>query len=219
MIIFGSKVVSNTLKAGKFNCPNCRKEQTYQLKSYKKFFHIFFIPLVKIKELGEVVECFFCQTAYVPGSILSLEEYEAKNQFINSTGENSHLIGITPADFSKRVGAFVIDAVILYMLFGVVSSLGGKLSSSIAISMLFLPFVYCMACDLFFKGSSVGKMILSLKVVDYKEEQKVLPFYLILRNLLKCISAFFLPLLLVAYFNQEKRGLHDLLAKTIVVDK
>jgi hypothetical protein len=215
MIIFGSKVVSSTIKAGKFNCPNCRREQTYQLKSYKKFFHFFFIPLLKIKDLGEQLDCFFCQTSYVPGTVLSEKEYDTNNPLLNSTGATVSLIGLTPADFGKRVGAFILDVVIIYALY----TLSIVIFQSAGFSMIFIPFVYFLVCDIVFKGSSVGKLILSIKVSDYNEGEKVLVFSLIIRNLVKAFSAIFPPLFLTVLFNQEKRALHDLAAQTIVVDK
>jgi uncharacterized RDD family membrane protein YckC len=215
MIIFGSKVISTTIKAGKFNCPNCRREQTYQLKSYKKFFHFFFIPLLKIKELGEQLDCFFCQTSYVPGSVLSAEEYEVNNPLLNSTGATVALIGLTPADFGKRIGAFILDIVIIYVVY----ALSIIIAPSVGFLMIFISFVYFLICDIVFKGSSVGKLILSIKVADYNEGEKVLVFSLIIRNLIKGLCALFPPLFLTALFNQEKRALHDLAAQTIVVDK
>lgn len=215
MIIYGRKTVQSTLKSGKFDCPNCRRQESYQLKNYQLYFHIFFIPLLKIKDVGDELSCFFCNTAYIPGSVLSAHEYDTRNRMGNTSQEENSVIGLVPCDFGKRIGAFVVDIALLYavnliLIYYIKSGLG------------FIPLIgfgYFMLCDFLFKGSSVGKLALSIKTVDYNEGQNVLPFYTIIRNLIKGICVFFPLIYLASLLNQEKRALHDLAAQTMVVDK
>lgn len=215
MIIFGSKTVGSTVKSGKFDCPNCRREESYKLKNYKKYFHIFFIPLFKIQDLGDELNCFFCNTAYIPGSILSQEQYDTRNKLGNLSYEENNRLGLEPCDFGKRVGAYAIDLAIMYA----VSLATVLLAPSISMFFMFIGFIYFTACDFALKGSSLGKLALSIKTVDFQENQQILVYNIILRNLIKGVSVYFPPLFMTSLLNQDKRAIHDLAAKTMVVDK
>ncbi|KQB41142.1 RDD family protein [Flavobacterium aquidurense] len=215
MIIFGSKTVGSTVKSGKFDCPNCRREESYKLKNYKKYFHIFFIPLFKIQDLGDELNCFFCNTAYIPGSILSQEQYDTRNKLGTLSYEENNRLGLEPCDFGKRVGAYAIDLAIMYA----VSLTIVLLVPSISMFFMFIGFVYFTACDFVLKGSSLGKLALSIKTVDFDENQEILVYNIILRNLVKGICVYFPPLFMTSLLNQDKRAIHDLAAKTMVIDK
>lgn len=215
MIIFGSKTVGSTVKSGKFDCPNCRREESYKLKNYKKYFHVFFIPLLKIQDLGDELNCFFCNTSYIPGSVLSLEQYDTRNKLGNLSSAENNRLGLEACDFGKRMGAFVLDLIIIYAV-NVAIILAVPTAS---LYFILFGFVYFIACDFLLKGSSLGKLALSIKTVDFDENQEILAFNIILRNLIKGVCAFFPLIFLTSLMNQDKRALHDFAAKTIVVDK
>ncbi|OMQ12499.1 RDD family protein [[Flexibacter] sp. ATCC 35103] len=215
MIIFGSKTVGSTVKSGKFDCPNCRREESYKLKNYKKYFHIFFIPLFKIQDLGDELNCFFCNTVYIPGSILSQEQYDTRNKLGNLSYEENNRLGLEPCDFGKRVGAYAIDLAIMYAI----SLTIVFLVPSISMFFMFIGFIYFIACDFALKGSSLGKLALSIKTVDFEENKEILAYNIILRNLIKGVCVYFPPLFMASSLNQDKRAIHDLAARTMVVDK
>ncbi|HEY1196729.1 RDD family protein [Flavobacterium sp.] len=215
MIIYGRKTVQSTIKSGKFDCPNCRRQESYQLKNYQLYFHIFFIPLLKIRELGDELNCFFCNTTYVPGSVLSSHEYDTRNRLGNTSQEENTAIGLVPCDFGKRIGAFVIDLLIIYALNLAIAFISPEAS----LFVILFAFIYFIACDLLLKGSSLGKLALSIKTVNYEENGEILAFNVILRNLIKGICAVFPLIYLTSLLNQDKRALHDLAARTMVVDK
>lgn len=73
MIIYGTKVREKEIATGQFNCPNCKTARSYKHKRIVKYFSLFFIPLFKIKDLGEYVECQECHNQYKPG-VLSYQE-------------------------------------------------------------------------------------------------------------------------------------------------
>lgn len=64
MIIFGTKGITTTPEKGEFNCPSCISTQNYGLKRVRKFFTLYFIPLIPLNILGEYVECGNCKDTY-----------------------------------------------------------------------------------------------------------------------------------------------------------
>lgn len=64
MIIFGTRGVTTTPQKGDFNCPSCNSVQNYGLKRVRRFFTLYFIPLIPLDKLGEYVECFSCKDTY-----------------------------------------------------------------------------------------------------------------------------------------------------------
>ena len=66
MIIWGSKVRSKKLDEGQFYCPRCQTTRPYHYKRAARYFTLYFIPLIPIKDLGEFVECQSCGSAFEP---------------------------------------------------------------------------------------------------------------------------------------------------------
>jgi hypothetical protein len=65
MIVFGTKGVTSVSEAGRFFCPGCgMTEQTYVRKVVRKFFTLYWIPLIPMGKLGEYLECQRCGNAY-----------------------------------------------------------------------------------------------------------------------------------------------------------
>lgn len=216
MIIYGVKTISGTLKSGRFDCPNCRRKESYKLKNYKEYFHIFFIPLFKVQELGDELSCFFCNTVYIPASILSKEEeYDTRNNSVNYSRRENEGLGHEPCDSGKRAGAYILDFLIVYIINLVIMFYEPAHSSFF----LFTAFSYFIGCDFAFKGSSLGKLALSIKIADFDENHDISFYNIIFRNLIKGICCYFPPIFMISYLNQDKRTIHDMLAKTIVIDK
>ncbi len=64
MIIFGTRGITTTPEKGSFNCPSCKSQQNYGLKRVRRFFTLYFIPLIPLDKLGEYVECSSCKDTY-----------------------------------------------------------------------------------------------------------------------------------------------------------
>jgi hypothetical protein len=64
MIIFGSKARTKVVGRGRFMCPRCQTLRPYERKKVTQHFTLYFIPLVKIDDLGEYIECTHCATRY-----------------------------------------------------------------------------------------------------------------------------------------------------------
>jgi tellurite resistance protein len=83
LIIFGTRGVTYGAGQGEFYCPDCESKRPYSQKRVRRFFTLYFIPLVPLDLLGEYVECTHCTSTYktgildlVPGK--SEEEEEAE---------------------------------------------------------------------------------------------------------------------------------------------
>jgi tellurite resistance protein len=63
-IIFGTRGVTSTKEQGQFHCPHCGPGSNYRLKSVRRFFTLYFIPLIPLDSLGQYVECAQCQGTY-----------------------------------------------------------------------------------------------------------------------------------------------------------
>lgn len=64
MIIFGTRGVTTTPEHGSFHCPTCRSQRNYSLKRVRRFFTLYFIPVIPLGMLGEYIECGSCRDTY-----------------------------------------------------------------------------------------------------------------------------------------------------------
>ena len=64
MIIFGTRGVTYSAEKGQFACPRCQHSQPFNHKRVRRFFTLYFIPLIPLDKLGEYVECQTCQGTY-----------------------------------------------------------------------------------------------------------------------------------------------------------
>ncbi|MGI8335350.1 zinc ribbon domain-containing protein [Actinomadura scrupuli] len=64
IIIFGLRVIFSTLGDGLFHCPHCGVDRQYRRRSGRRFFTLFFIPVIPLNKTGEFVECSVCHSRY-----------------------------------------------------------------------------------------------------------------------------------------------------------
>lgn len=129
------------------------------------------------------------------------------------------------AGFWKRVGASVIDSLVIWafygvliLLFGVLTNIkgaGGFLGSLLPLSILFSILYYpSMECSRF--QGTVGKRLCGIIVTD-RNGHSISFWRAFIRNLAKIISA--LPLcigFMMAGFTERKQALHDLISGSYV---
>ena len=80
MIIFGTRGVTMNSKPGTFHCPECNAQRSYQHKKVRRFFTLYFIPLIPLDLLGEFVECEGCKNTFKPG-VLDYDPGAAREAF------------------------------------------------------------------------------------------------------------------------------------------
>ncbi|MCC6144473.1 MAG: zinc-ribbon domain-containing protein [Candidatus Hydrogenedentes bacterium] len=71
LIIFGISNKATTVETGMFDCPVCRSRQRFARKHLKRYFAIFFIPLIPFGDAGVVVACERCRTQFPDGTHLT----------------------------------------------------------------------------------------------------------------------------------------------------
>ncbi|MBX2802135.1 MAG: TerB family tellurite resistance protein [Myxococcales bacterium] len=64
MLIFGTRGVTYRSQRGVFTCPTCGPGTEYAHKRVRRFFSLYFIPVVPLDLLGEYVECSGCSDTY-----------------------------------------------------------------------------------------------------------------------------------------------------------
>jgi transcription elongation factor Elf1 len=73
MIIFGTSNRFKTVQSGTFYCPHCQTTRNYELKQGKRYFSLYFVPLIPMGDLGQFVECQTCHLTFHP-DILNLKQ-------------------------------------------------------------------------------------------------------------------------------------------------
>jgi len=71
LIIWGFRMFYRTLGEGVFHCRKCGGDRQYRHRAGRRFFTLFFIPVIPLAKTGEHVQCTTCKTRYVM-DVLSL---------------------------------------------------------------------------------------------------------------------------------------------------
>ena len=64
MIIFGTQGVTYSKGKGRFSCPSCCCTRPYDHKRVRRFFTLYFIPVIPLDQLEEYVECESCRDTF-----------------------------------------------------------------------------------------------------------------------------------------------------------
>jgi len=64
ILILGTNTRETEAGSGRFHCPRCRTQRAYVQKRVGLYFTLFFIPLFRVKTLGDVIECQTCHERY-----------------------------------------------------------------------------------------------------------------------------------------------------------
>ena len=65
IIIWGFRVIWSTIATGVFYCRKCGGDRNYRHRTGRRFFTLFFIPIIPLNKVGEHVMCETCKTRYV----------------------------------------------------------------------------------------------------------------------------------------------------------
>jgi hypothetical protein len=61
IILFGTRGVTLTKQSGTFQCPNCGPQAPYSQKNIRRFFTLFFVPVIPLNKVASYVECHRCK--------------------------------------------------------------------------------------------------------------------------------------------------------------
>jgi uncharacterized tellurite resistance protein B-like protein len=78
VIIFGTRGVTLTKESGVFFCPECECKQSYRHRTVRRFFTLYFVPVIPLDALGEYVECDRCKNTYRNSILMHDPEQRAK---------------------------------------------------------------------------------------------------------------------------------------------
>jgi zinc-ribbon family/Tellurite resistance protein TerB len=65
IILWGFRVFYRTVGEGVFHCRKCGGDRQYRHRAGRRFFTLFFIPIIPLNKVGEHVQCTTCKTRYV----------------------------------------------------------------------------------------------------------------------------------------------------------
>jgi uncharacterized RDD family membrane protein YckC len=130
------------------------------------------------------------------------------------------LVTVTYAGFRKRMGAWIIDSIIVTILQLII--LGGLLSGSGVVTSNVVGFMigllYFAGTESSSKQATLGKMTLGIVVTD-TEGNRITFMRATGRYLAKITSALTLLMgYIMVAFTHRKQGLHDIIAQTLVVN-
>jgi zinc-ribbon family len=60
LIIYGTRGIKYKHREGQFFCPACHEQQAYVHRRVRRFFTLYFIPLIPLTLAGEYIECQRC---------------------------------------------------------------------------------------------------------------------------------------------------------------
>jgi hypothetical protein len=64
LLIFGLRVFYRTVGQGTFHCQRCGGDREYRHRAGRRWFTLFFIPVIPLNHVGEHVQCTVCSTRY-----------------------------------------------------------------------------------------------------------------------------------------------------------
>lgn len=84
MIIFGLVVITfGQIGTGVFFCPECAGDREYVHSHRRRFFSLFFIPIIPLNRVGEVVKCQTCKTKFVPEVLLRPTQGDSRQALVS----------------------------------------------------------------------------------------------------------------------------------------
>jgi hypothetical protein len=69
LIIFGFRTFFRTLDQGVFHCRKCGGDREYRHRAGRRFFTLFFLPVIPLAKTGEHVQCSTCKTRYTTDAL------------------------------------------------------------------------------------------------------------------------------------------------------
>lgn len=105
ILIWGWRALRYVLGTGEFFCPQCGTDSPYQHLRQRRWFTLFFIPVIPLEHLGSFVECQRCRSAFTEAVLgaptLGLLEY---HQGLANRAAVAHL-----ASLARPMGPAVED--------------------------------------------------------------------------------------------------------------
>lgn len=72
LIILGLRVLYRTIAQGTFHCRSCGGDRPYRHRAGRRWFTVFFVPLIPLNSVGDHVQCMTCRARYVTEALSQL---------------------------------------------------------------------------------------------------------------------------------------------------
>ncbi|HJY73533.1 MAG TPA: zinc ribbon domain-containing protein, partial [Streptosporangiaceae bacterium] len=69
LIIFGLRVFYRTIAQGTFHCRRCGGDRQYRHRVGRRWFTLFFLPVIPLNSVGEHIQCTTCRSRYVTDAL------------------------------------------------------------------------------------------------------------------------------------------------------
>ncbi len=189
-------------------------------------------PIEKVEDSNEIIEQ---ETDLLPPPVITDIEHEKKISYktpetknysggyqANNEFDNQYNRPMRYADFGTRLGAYLLDGLILGVPMVILSTIMGLVGeeASLIFSFLsiFISFFYYAGMESSDKQGTFGKQIVGIKVVDMNGD-RVSFGKATGRYFGKMLSGIFLIGYIMVGFTDKKQGLHDMMAGCLVIHK
>lgn len=122
MIIFGTRNKLTTVGSGSFYCPHCQAQRNYEKKQGKRYFALYFVPLIPMGDLGMFVECMTCHMTFdeavlnakAPAKPVSAVELlnSVKSRLLDGDPVEYVVRDLTAAGIERDIALSLIDSTI-----------------------------------------------------------------------------------------------------------
>jgi uncharacterized RDD family membrane protein YckC len=133
------------------------------------------------------------------------------------------------ASFGSRVKAFIIDDILITVLFAVLyweklSNYSTELTDVLVVmnesvlQILLMKFIY-QSFFVWYYGATVGKLVAKIRVIDYNHFGRVSLLNSVIRSFFRILSEMFFYIgFVLAFFNDSRQTLQDRVGRTLVVN-
>jgi hypothetical protein len=104
-LVWGWRALNAVLGTGQFHCPNCAADTQYRHIRPRRWFTLFFIPVIPLNFLESYIECTRCSRAYREEVLRQPTTGQLQHEFgLANRAAIAHLVSLVP-----QPGAAVAD--------------------------------------------------------------------------------------------------------------
>jgi hypothetical protein len=97
LLVFGIRQLYALVTTGTFHCPVCGVDRGYRLRSPRSWFHLFWVPLVPLRQGEPFVECDVCRSRF-PQDVLEVPTSEQFGELLSRGVRTAAAYLITTAE-------------------------------------------------------------------------------------------------------------------------
>jgi hypothetical protein len=111
VIIWGWRARTHSLATGEFYCPHCSAKQAYDHQKLRRWFTLYFIPLIPLEALGEHITCKQCRKAWEL-SVLDLDPEKQQAEQLRRISADWYVALAAIASTTGTTDTHVADSVV-----------------------------------------------------------------------------------------------------------